>query len=644
MPPDAPERNADPLARSELRFRAVIDGFADPLLSIDGYHLVRYVNAAVTRVLGYRASDLLARPFGALVHPDERDKLEAQLAEALRSPDTIRMLEHQLRRADGRWEIVETTPSALDDPTGRPHLMLHVRCVTERKRAEHALLRSEARLREAQRIARVASWELDLESEQVIWSEEIFRLIEVDPVSFGASFESYLDAIHPEDLERVNAARAAALRERKPYRVTHRLLTKTGQIKHVEVQCEVDFGADGRPTRSRGTIQDITERQALEAQLAQRQKMETVGQLAAGVAHDFNNLLTVINATADLAAVDLPAGDPMREACEAILEAGTRAAALTQQLLAFGRKQILQPTVLDLDAIVAHVAPMLRRLLGSQIKVVVRTTEGLGRVRADPVQMDQIVLNLSINGRDAMPRGGTLTLQTGNVELDASYTRTHQGVQPGPYVMLAVSDTGTGMDEATRERMFEPFFTTKGPGKGSGLGLATVYGIVKQSGGDIWCYSEPGKGTTLKVYLPRVDLPAGGEGAAEQQPAVHGTETILVVDDDEGLRRVARRILERHGYTVIVAENGEEALGLLGSREGRIDLLLTDVVMPGMSGPQLAEQIQLRYPATRVLYASGYTEDSMIHHGVADESAPFIMKPYTLQTLPRKVREILDSR
>jgi PAS domain S-box-containing protein len=382
--------------------------------------------------------------------------------------------------------------------------------------------------------------------------------------------------------------------------------------------------------------------QRTQAQLAQAQKMEAIGQLAGGIAHDFNNLLTVIGGRSQLLLSRLPAQSPVRRDLELIQKTSERAAALTRQLLAFSRKQILAPKVLDLNAVVSGMASMLQRLIGEDIDLAFRAGADLGRVKADPGQIEQVIVNLVVNARDAMPGGGRVTLETANVELGEQYARRHVGVQPGPYVMLAVSDTGTGMDAETQARIFEPFFTTKAPGKGTGLGLATVYGIVKQSGGNIWVYSEVGKGTTFKIYLPRVE-----ETEESVQPEValpgRGTETILLVEDEDEVRELAREILEAYGYTVFQARQPAEAMLIAERHPGPIHLLVTDVVMPEMSGRALAERLAPLRPEMKVLYMSGYTDNAIVHHGRLDAGTPFVQKPFTPDVLVRKVREVLES-
>jgi signal transduction histidine kinase/CheY-like chemotaxis protein len=396
---------------------------------------------------------------------------------------------------------------------------------------------------------------------------------------------------------------------------------------------------------------EIAERQQAEAalienesHLRQAQKMEAVGRLAGGVAHDFNNLLTAILGFSTLILDQLTPNDPMRQDVEEIQKAGESAASLTRQLLAFSRKQLLQPQVLDLNAVVTRMESLLRRVIGEPVMLVPRLTPRLERIAADPGQLEQIIMNLAINARDAMPDGGTLTVETGNVEVDAAFRATYPGSGPGPYVMLAFADTGIGMDEETRARIFEPFFTTKKRGEGTGLGLSTVYGIVRQSEGYVSVETAPGRGTTLKIYLPAIKSASDVTPAPVAVRSARGTETILLVEDQTEVRAVARAALMRHGYRVLEASGGEEALGIV-ARHGRdIDLLLTDVVMPAMSGPELAAQIHQRYPDLRVLYASGYTDDAMGRHGVLDADVAFIQKPFTPQQLLRKVRDILQAQ
>src|SRR6266540_2778483 len=390
---------------------------------------------------------------------------------------------------------------------------------------------------------------------------------------------------------------------------------------------------------------EITERKRLEEQLMQSQKMEAIGQLAGGVAHDFNNILTAIVGYTDLLTAEFDGNARQLEDLEEIRKAARRAAALTRQLLAFSRKQVLEPRVIDVNGVVMNLDKMLRSLISENIELKTALATELAAARADPNQLEQVIMNLAINARDAMPEGGTLTIETGNATLDQAYAAQHVSVIPGEYVMLAVSDTGCGMDHDTQARIFEPFFTTKPPGRGTGLGLSTVYGIVKQSGGNIWLYSEVGKGTTFKVYLPAIEAapePAGKPAAAE--PSVRGGGTVLVVEDDDQLRRLAHRALAAQGYLVLEADRGATALDLAKRHKGAIDLLLTDVVMPDTNGRKLADALRATRPGLRVLFMSGYPDGAIGKHGILEHGVAYLAKPFTTEAITRKVREVLEAR
>ncbi len=403
------------------------------------------------------------------------------------------------------------------------------------------------------------------------------------------------------------------------------------------------LGGPGHPEGVLSTLVDLTERKRLEEQYLQAQKMEAVGQLAGGVAHDFNNLLTIISGCSELLFESLPPDDARRELVREVARAGDRAAALTRQLLAFSRRQVLAPRVLDLNALVADLSKMLRRLIGEDVELTTVLQEGLWEVTADPGQLEQVLMNLAVNARDAMPRGGRLTVETANVELGEDFARAHPEVRPGRYVLLAVSDTGVGMTPEVQARIFEPFFTTKERGKGTGLGLATVYGIVQQSGGHVTVASEPGVGTTFQVYLPRAERAGRVSVAPAGRPAAAGSETVLLAEDDDAVRFFTRIALEQAGYAVLEATGGEEALALAERHAGPVHLLVTDVVMPRLGGRELAGRLQGRYPGLKVLFLSGYTDDAVVRHGVLHEEVNFLQKPFTPAALTQKVREVLDA-
>jgi nitrogen-specific signal transduction histidine kinase/ActR/RegA family two-component response regulator len=400
-----------------------------------------------------------------------------------------------------------------------------------------------------------------------------------------------------------------------------------------------------RPPKRRARAgSDSSRRKTRAEQVLLAQRMETIGRLASGLAHDFNNLLTAILGQCEVLLRSLPEEGPARKGIEEIRIAGQRAAGLIRQLLAYSRRQVLKPRVLDLNASVTSMVPLLRRLIGENIELSTALQPGLGHVEADPSQIEQIIMNLVVNARDSMPRGGRVIVDTSNADLDGAFAKKHVPTRPGRYVMLAVSDTGSGMDEATQARIFEPFFTTKQLGKGTGLGLATVYGIIKQSDGYIWVYSEPRMGSTFKIYLPRVDAEVSRDQAGDttsRPPS--GSETVLLVEDDRAVRLLTGEMLQMHGYEVLPARNGQEALDLVRGHNRPIHLLLTDVVMPQMSGRQLAESLAGIHPEIRVLYMSGYTDGVIAHHGVLDAEVAYLQKPFTADFLARKVREVLDA-
>ncbi|VTR94811.1 multi-sensor hybrid histidine kinase : Multi-sensor hybrid histidine kinase OS=Chthoniobacter flavus Ellin428 GN=CfE428DRAFT_6228 PE=4 SV=1: Response_reg: GAF_3: PAS_4: PAS_4: GAF_2: PAS_9: PAS_3: HisKA: HATPase_c: Response_reg [Gemmata massiliana] len=548
------------------------------------------------------------------------------------------------RRKDGSTFPVEVNLSFIQ--LDREYLVAVVRDISERKHTEEALRAAQHRLEHVVSSSPSVLFALGVGADEIrgiSWiSGTVREMLGYEP---SEAFERdwWTGNIHPEDRGRVISQTQADLFARGRASNEYRFRHGDGTYRWTRGEIRLTRNAAGEPIEAVGAWSDITERKLLEEQVQQSQKMEAVGRLAGGVAHDFNNLLTVINGYGEIALASLPDTDINRELIREMVKAGERATGLTRQLLAFSRKAIIEPKILDLTVVVTDVERMLRRIVGEDIQLTVAADPETGFVLADPGQIEQVILNLVVNARDAMPSGGRLTIELRNVELDESYTRTHSDARPGAYVLLAVTDSGSGMDAATMARIFEPFFSTKGE-HGTGLGLATLHGIVKQSGGHVGVYSEVGQGTTFKVYLPRTEPgPIAPKSRMLQQLMPKGGETLLLVEDEDGVRALARHVLRGCGYTVLEARDGVEALRLTGEHRGRIHLLLTDVVMPRMNGRQLAERLMELVPGIQVLFLSGYTDDAVVRHGILEAEVAFLQKPFTPGSLAAKVREILDA-
>ncbi len=521
-----------------------------------------------------------------------------------------------------------------------------------RKLAEQALLQREQTLREneertnfALAAARMGVWEIEFARNRMTWSGTMAPVFGLTPAHAPRTSADFFQLIHPDDRPAAEASIERAIAGEPDCVVEFRAIWPDGSAHWVHGRAQASYDAGGRPLRLLGIAMDIDERKSLEEQLRQAQKLEAIGQLAGGVAHDFNNVLTVILGFSELLIDRLPPDDPGRADLLEIKKAGARAAGLTRQLLAFSRKQILQPKVLDVNALIGSMEPMLRQLIAAHVDLTFSLTARAALIKMDPTQLEQILVNLAVNAADAMPRGGKLSIETTNVTLDERHQQWHLPVRPGDYAVLAVSDTGVGMDEATSRRIFEPFFTTKEIGKGTGLGLATVYGIVKQSAGDICVDSQPGRGTTFTIYLPQVSAGALASMAPLRGAGAVATcsETVLLVEDDEGVRLLTRLMLERIGYRVLQAGNPREAVRVAGEYAGPIHLLLSDVMMPGSEGPPLFDRLVIARPAVRVLYMSGYADATIVRDGLLVEGKPFLQKPFTPRALSQKVREVLDA-
>jgi PAS domain S-box-containing protein len=612
------------------------------LLALDMDGRITLINRKGCDLLGWTERDLLGRDFietclPARARDTTRNKFRSIVAGDLSIGENViltrsggeRLIEwrNTLLRGDA-GHVIGTFSSGTD--------------ITERNQALEALRTAEERTRFALQSANVGIWEMDYITGVHRWSETLEAHHGLQPGTFDGTFEAFVEHIHPDDREAVLDTVGKAMKSGADFSTENRTLWPDGTVRWLSGAGRVQLGENGEPLRALGITLDITERRKLEEQYQQAQKMEAIGRLAGGVAHDFNNLLTVILGNCELLLTDLPPDDPRQLDIAEIQKAGSSAAGLTRQLLAFSRKQIIEPTVLDLNEVLTEMRTMVGRLIREDVAVVLSLRPELAPVKADRGQLEQIVLNLAVNARDAMPQGGTLTIETANVELDEDYAKTHLDVKPGPYVVLTMSDTGTGMTPEVQARLFEPFFTTKELGKGTGLGLATVHGIATRNGGSVNVYSEIAKGTSFKVYFPRADA---AEMVVAVRPPVsprhNGTQTVLVVEDADGLRELATRMLQRLGYLVLVAADADEALRLFDGNAS-IDVLLTDVVMPGASGPELTRQLVQRRPSLKVIYMSGYTEETIVHHGVLKPGIAFLHKPFTSDALGQKIREVLD--
>ena len=638
------ERKEAELALRDERDRAqrYLDTADVILLKLDINARIELVNRYGCSVLGWRADDLLGRDWIDTCLP-------ARIREATRTKfhnllgGDLSIIENPILTRSGEERLVEWRNNLLRDEEGQVIGSFSSGTdITERHDAVEALRMAEERTQFVLQNANVGVWDMDYTTGVLRWSGTMEAQYGLVPGTFAGTFDAFVARIHPDDRTSVLETVGKAVRSGSDFSILNRTIRPDGDVRWLSGAGRILLGGHGEPVRAVGISLDVTERRTLEQQFQQAQKMEAVGQLAGGVAHDFNNLLTVILGFCELLLADLGPGDPRQADISEIQSAGIRAAGLTRQLLAFSRKQIIEPTRLDLNVVVADMQAMLRRLIREDVKVVLSLGPDLAAVNADRGEVEQIVMNLAVNARDAMPNGGRLIIETANVELDDHYAKTHVDVKSGPHVLLTVTDTGTGMTPQVKARLFEPFFTTKEPGKGTGLGMATVFGIVTRSGGSVDVDSELGTGTSFKVYFPRADA----DETIVHAPAPHprqaaGTQTVLLVEDEEGLRELTRRLLARQGYTVVVAGDAEEAIRRFDENPS-IDVLLTDVVMPGASGPELVGQLMARRPGLKVIYMSGYTDDAIVHHGVLNPGIAFLHKPFTSDALGRKIREVLD--
>jgi PAS domain S-box-containing protein len=633
----------------EEQLRAIAAHVRDAawITSADGREVL-FVNPAGEALWGHSAEELLARPglwMPSLEAGDRAAVSEAFPPSAGAEPPTLR---YRVDRPDGSPRWVEHRLIPLRGANGRVQRVLSIaEDVTALRSAHEALVESEERFRLAARATNDVVWERDLRTGEIAWNEAAGVALGHPQRGVDFTADWWTRNLHPEDRERVlSSLRAAVEGAGQFWTEEYQFRRADGSYATVLDRGFVARAEDGRPVRMVGAMANVTDYKRLEEQLHLSQRMEAVGRLAGGIAHDFNNILMVIEGSTDLLLDGLAESDPVCADLKEIRKAAERATSLTRQLLAFGRRQVLRPKVVDLNASVAEIQRMLERILGEDLTLVTDLAPELGRVEVDPGQFEQVLLNLAVNARDAMPKGGVLTVETRDVVLTEKDTRRFAyRVDPGPYVRVRVSDTGNGIAEETLAHIFEPFFTTKEQGKGTGLGLSTVYGIVKQSGGYIWAESTEGEGSTFDVYLPSLGsvplpVPASNKRGA-RAPLRQRIGTILLVEDEDVVRSIARRILVRSGYAVLEAASGPAALRLCEERGGEIDLLITDVVMPQMSGRELADHVTERFPGVRVLYMSGHIDDLVVRHGVQHASNGFIQKPFPPEVLLRRVGEAL---
>jgi two-component system, cell cycle sensor histidine kinase and response regulator CckA len=645
-------------SKREQYFRSLVERAADAVyvLSLDGGR-IRDCNEQASKDTGYSREELLhmrAADLEVALTENQINVLHASLF-----PGDPRTLQGMHKRKDGSTYPVEIRLSPLGEGEPKAFVAI-VRDISGRKRAEDMLAMSQTQLEYAMELANLVNWELDVTTGVFTFNDRFYALYGTTAeIEGGYQMPADVYAAnfaHPDEAFMVaDEVEKAILTTDPNYRayIEHRIVRRDGEIRHIVVRYGITKDEHGKTIKTHGANQDVTERKRTEEalalaeeQLRQSQKMEAIGQLAGGIAHDFNNLLTVVIGTASVLLEDMPVADPNRKLVNDIKSTADRAADLTRQILAFSRRQTLRPEVYSLNSIVTHVEPLLRRTLGEHIDLVLRLDSDLSQTKIDHARMEQVLMNLAVNSRDAMPEGGTLTIETTNIVLDAGYSRSHPWIEPGRYVRLAVSDTGCGMDEATRDRVFEPFFTTKEPGRGTGLGLSTAYGIVKQSGGSITVYSEPEHGTTFKVYLPAMEATAipAERHAGEPKDAQGGSETIVLVEDEAGVRELLVDVLSRAGYRTCVGGSWREVLVRLDDLETPPDLLITDVVLPEqVDGAAVAARMRQRYPGLRVLFMSGYTRGAMPISAGLDSGVEFLEKPFELQALLRKVREMLDA-
>jgi two-component system cell cycle sensor histidine kinase/response regulator CckA len=628
--PHAPSRGAE-------RFRALLARGLDPVLLFGPDGAILHATPAGAAIMGYRPVELENMSGPVLIHP-------AAMAAVLAAPDATEAVEYRARHKDGTWRWLEARAVNLLHEPDVGALVVSFRDVTRRREAEDAAHAWNARYEAAVKATGQMLYEWNAGTDRVTWAGSCEATLGYPEAEMPGDVAGWRDWVHPDDRAAFDREAERSLASGAPFRLEYRVRRRDGSFVVVDGHGHFLPPVDGRASRQVGFVVDVTARKQLEEKLRQSQRMDAFGQLAGGVAHDFNNMLQVINGYADLLLGHLAPGDEKGTLVGQIPRAGEKSAALTRQLLAFARKEVAAPRLVDVTAVVTDTMAMLRRLIGEDVRLATDLPAGVWPVFADPGQVEQVLLNLAVNARDAMPGGGSLTVSVRNETVTVGAAAEFEDAKAGPHAVLSVTDTGCGMPPEVRARIFEPFYTTKGVGKGTGLGLATVYGIVKQTGGHIRVRSKEGAGTTFEVFLPRTGQ---AETEADTKSGVRaippGTETVLVLEDEAAVRGLVKLVLTGCGYTVLEAADGEAAEKVASEFSGPIHLVLSDVVMPGAGGRVAAAGVMAKHPEAKVVFMSGYTDDAVVRQGVSAADVPFLQKPFTPATLAAKVRQVLDA-
>ena len=641
------------VSESEARFLGAFEhannGVA--LVAVDG-HFIK-VNSKFSEILEYSVAELEQFTVEQVSHPDDRHISRSFMVESISGRVAQAVFEKRYLTKSGRLVYGDVSIALVKDNKGQPlYFVSHMKDITEKNLALEALRKSEERYALSQRIGGIGTFEWNIREKTVYWADETRIIFGVDQVPFAGDYNEVKQRIHPEDYPLFRQALVDCLKGKNEFRMEMRIVKPDNALRHISALGDMARGKDGAAEKMTGVVMDITERKNdearnhdLEKQLMRSQKMEAIGRLAGGVAHDFNNLLSIILGYAELLREDIPSDHPHHAVLGEILDASVRAKTITRQLLAFGKKQVLEIKIFDVNQVILDFEKLLRRMINEAVHLRLDLMRQPALIKADSSQLEQVLMNLVVNARDAMPDGGKLSIETSGVFLDEEYTVNRQGVVPGAYIMIAVSDTGTGIASEHLDRIYEPFFTTKETDKGSGMGLATVYGIVKQHGGNIWVYSEPGHGTTFKIYLPRVtETPELHQEIREtKMKTLDRKITVLVVEDDEALGLLTGRILEKCGFRVLYSSKPAEAIDKAMKHPGPVDLVVTDVIMPEMKGPEVYNKLKDIHRDIKVLYMSGYTENVITGHGVLKEGICFIQKPFTKHSLLESVEKALNS-